>query len=90
MNEAATSTRASWDEYFMSIASIFPGLPSTYFETNNRGVKSVTLNLKSAEAREILYKLVARAAPRCSLLSAFTNTVPPPVVVPNQGSEYSR
>jgi crotonobetainyl-CoA:carnitine CoA-transferase CaiB-like acyl-CoA transferase len=41
--------------------SAFPGLPSTIFETNNRGVKSVTLNLKSAEAREILYKLVARA-----------------------------
>ena len=41
--------------------SVFPGLPSTIFETNNRGVKSVTLNLKSAEAREILYKLVARA-----------------------------
>jgi crotonobetainyl-CoA:carnitine CoA-transferase CaiB-like acyl-CoA transferase len=42
-------------------SSVFPGLPSTYFETNNRGVKSVTLNLKSPEAREILYKLVARA-----------------------------
>jgi crotonobetainyl-CoA:carnitine CoA-transferase CaiB-like acyl-CoA transferase len=42
-------------------SSIFPGLPSTYFETNNRGVKSVTLNLKLPEAREILYKLVARA-----------------------------
>src|SRR3954470_14917840 len=42
-------------------SSVFPGLPSIYFETNNRGVKSVTLNLKSAEAREILYKLVARA-----------------------------
>jgi len=42
-------------------SSIFPGLPSTIFETNNRGVKSVTLNLKSAEAREILYRLVARA-----------------------------
>ena len=41
--------------------SVFPGLPSTIFETCNRGVKSVTLNLKSAEAREILYKLVARA-----------------------------
>ena len=36
-------------------SSIFPGLPSTYFETNNRGVKSVTLNLKTPEAREILY-----------------------------------
>src|SRR5215210_5696225 len=42
-------------------SSIFPGLPSTYFETNNRGVKSVTLNLKTPEAREILYKLVERA-----------------------------
>ena len=41
--------------------SVFPGLPSTIFETNNRGVKSVTLNLKLAEARDILYKLVARA-----------------------------
>jgi crotonobetainyl-CoA:carnitine CoA-transferase CaiB-like acyl-CoA transferase len=41
--------------------SVFPGLPSTYFETNNRGVKSVTLDLKTQEAREILYKLVARA-----------------------------
>ena len=40
---------------------MFPGLPSTIFETYNRGVKSVTLNLKSPEAREILYKLVARA-----------------------------
>ncbi len=42
-------------------SSIFPGLPSTYFETNNRGVKSMTLNLKAPEAKEILYKLVARA-----------------------------
>ena len=42
-------------------SSVFPGLPSTYFETNNRGVKSFTLNMKSTEAREILYKLVARA-----------------------------
>jgi crotonobetainyl-CoA:carnitine CoA-transferase CaiB-like acyl-CoA transferase len=42
-------------------SSIFPGLPSTYFETNNRGVKSVTLNLKDPAAREILYKLAARA-----------------------------
>jgi crotonobetainyl-CoA:carnitine CoA-transferase CaiB-like acyl-CoA transferase len=41
--------------------SVFPGLPSTMFETCNRGVKSVTLNLKEPEAREILYKLVARA-----------------------------
>ncbi len=42
-------------------SSVFPGLPSSNFETNNRGVKSVTLNLKTPEAREILYKLVARA-----------------------------
>lgn len=42
-------------------SSIFPGLPSTYFETNNRGVKSITLNMKSPEARGILHKLVARA-----------------------------
>ncbi len=42
-------------------SSVFPGLPSTIFETNNRGVKSVTLNLKTAEARAILYRLVARA-----------------------------
>ena len=41
--------------------SVLPGLPSTYFETNNRGVKSVTLNLKTPEAREILHRLVAQA-----------------------------
>jgi crotonobetainyl-CoA:carnitine CoA-transferase CaiB-like acyl-CoA transferase len=42
-------------------SSILPGFPSTYFETNNRGVKSVTLNLKTREGREILHKLVAKA-----------------------------
>src|SRR5437763_2151528 len=42
-------------------STVLPGMPSTYFETNNRGVKSVTLNLKEAEGREILYKLVAQA-----------------------------
>src|ERR1700749_2076327 len=42
-------------------SSVFPGFPSTYFETNNRGVKSVTLNLKTQEGQEILHKLVARA-----------------------------
>ena len=41
--------------------TVLPGLPSTYFETNNRGVKSVTLNLKAQEGRDILHKLVARA-----------------------------
>ena len=34
---------------------------SSFFETNNRGVKSVTLNLKSAEGRKILYRLIETA-----------------------------
>src|SRR6202142_629358 len=42
-------------------STVFPGFPSTYFETNNRGVKSVTLNLKAAEGKTILRQLVARA-----------------------------
>src|SRR5712675_256527 len=42
-------------------STVLPGFPSTFFETNNRGVKSVTLNLKLPEARLILHKLVARA-----------------------------
>ncbi|MGA8549151.1 MAG: CoA transferase [Stellaceae bacterium] len=42
-------------------STVLPGLPSTYFETNNRGVKSLTLNLKTGEGREILRKLVAQA-----------------------------
>src|SRR5713226_5582589 len=42
-------------------STVLPGHPSTYFETNNRGVKSVALNLKTREGREILHKLVATA-----------------------------
>jgi crotonobetainyl-CoA:carnitine CoA-transferase CaiB-like acyl-CoA transferase len=42
-------------------STVMPGFPSTYFETNNRGVKSVTLNLKTREGREILHRLVAGA-----------------------------
>ncbi len=42
-------------------STVLPGMPSTYFETNNRGVKSVTLNLKEEEGRDILKKLVAQA-----------------------------
>src|SRR5579862_6213996 len=42
-------------------STVMPGFPSTYFETNNRGVKSLTLNLKTEEGREILKKLVERA-----------------------------
>ena len=41
--------------------TVLPGKGSTFFDTNNRGVKSVTLNLKSPEGRAILHKLVARA-----------------------------
>jgi crotonobetainyl-CoA:carnitine CoA-transferase CaiB-like acyl-CoA transferase len=43
------------------VSTVLLGLPSTYFETNNRGVKSLTLNLKAPEGRDILRKLVARA-----------------------------
>ena len=42
-------------------AGRLPGFPSTYFETNNRGVQSLTLNLKAAEGRDILYQLVQEA-----------------------------
>src|SRR5271170_4174533 len=31
--------------------TVLPGMGSTFFETNNRGVKSVTLNLKTPEGR---------------------------------------
>ena len=41
--------------------TVLPGKGSTFFETNNRGVKSVTLNLKDPEGRAILHKLVAEA-----------------------------
>src|SRR5260370_9694884 len=41
--------------------TVLAGMPSTFFETNNRGVKSVTLDLKSADGKAILHKLVARA-----------------------------
>jgi len=43
------------------VSSVLPGHPSSFFETNNRGVKSVTLNLKTPEGREILRQLVQRA-----------------------------
>jgi crotonobetainyl-CoA:carnitine CoA-transferase CaiB-like acyl-CoA transferase len=42
-------------------STVLPGMPSTYFETNNRGVKSVTLNLKEVAGRDILKRLVAQA-----------------------------
>ena len=42
-------------------SGLVPGFPSSYFETNNRGVKSLTLNLKAPEGREILYKLAQEA-----------------------------
>ena len=34
---------------------------SSYFETNNRGVKSLTLNLKSEQGKQILHKLIKKA-----------------------------
>ena len=41
---------------------LFPGLPlSPYFETNNRGFKSLTLNIQKKKGTEILYKLVKDA-----------------------------
>ena len=43
------------------VQSVLSGHPSSFFETNNRGVKSMTLNLKAPEGRKILRKLVARA-----------------------------
>src|SRR5262249_32907307 len=42
-------------------STVLPGMPSTYFETNNRGVKSLTLSLKTAEGRAILRNLVETA-----------------------------
>src|SRR5258708_39970675 len=41
--------------------TVLPGMPSTFFETNNRGVKSGTLNLKAPEGRPILHKHLAKA-----------------------------
>ena len=43
------------------VAGEIKGGVSSFFETNNRGVKSLTLNLKSDEGRAILHKLVADA-----------------------------
>jgi crotonobetainyl-CoA:carnitine CoA-transferase CaiB-like acyl-CoA transferase len=42
-------------------AGHLPGFPSTYFETNNRGVQSLSLNLKAAKGREIHYQLAQEA-----------------------------
>ncbi|MGE0851944.1 MAG: CoA transferase [Hyphomicrobiaceae bacterium] len=43
------------------VQSVLPGHPSSFFETNNRGVKSLTLNLKTTEGRRILHRLVTSA-----------------------------
>lgn len=43
------------------VAGELKGGVSSFFETNNRGVKSLTLNLKSDEGRTILHRLVAEA-----------------------------
>ena len=41
--------------------NVAAGFPGRYFETDNRGVKSVTLNLKTAAGQSILHRLIARA-----------------------------
>src|SRR5207245_8381254 len=41
-------------------STVLPGFPSTYFETNNRGVKRLTLHLKTEEGSDILKKRIAR------------------------------
>ena len=43
------------------LAGELRGGVSSFFETNNRGVKSLTLNLKSGEGQGILHRLVAEA-----------------------------
>ncbi|MBI3756370.1 MAG: CoA transferase [Deltaproteobacteria bacterium] len=48
----------------MSVAGAMIGAssgPNFYFEANNRHKKSLTLNLKKPEAREIIYKLVEKS-----------------------------
>src|SRR5215510_13474637 len=40
--------------------TVRPGMPSTFFETNNRGVKSVTLDLKALVGLAIRHELVSR------------------------------
>ena len=47
--------------------TVLPGMGSTFFETNNRGVKSVTLNLKTPEGRAVLHRLVGRNWQFCQL-----------------------
>ena len=51
--------------------TVLPGKGSTFFETNNRGVKSVTLNLKEQEGRDILKKLVADVLDRVDQFPDF-------------------
>ena len=46
---------------FNRAAGELKGEISSFFETNNRGVKSVTLNLKTDEGRAILHELVKTA-----------------------------
>src|SRR5258708_27896699 len=41
--------------------TLLPGMGSTFFETNNRGVKSVRLDPKTPEGKAILHRLVAEA-----------------------------
>src|SRR6516162_1839313 len=45
----------------MAGAATAKGLRNFYFEANNRHKKSVTLNLKTAEGRQIAHRLVERS-----------------------------
>jgi CoA:oxalate CoA-transferase len=41
--------------------SDLPGGKTSYFEVNNRGKRSITLNLQKPEGKEVLYRLVKKA-----------------------------
>jgi CoA:oxalate CoA-transferase len=41
--------------------SDLPGGKTSYFEVNNRGKRSITLNLQKPEGKEVLYRLVRKA-----------------------------
>src|SRR5260370_24169365 len=43
-------------------STVLPRHPTTYFETNNHGVKSVTLNLQTPDGCTILHKTLPAAA----------------------------
>lgn len=50
------------DGRLLAPRDVLPGEGSTFFETNSRDVKSVTLNLKTLEGLAILHKFAANFA----------------------------